>query len=120
MESFLYEYRALVKNKELPRDSRLFTLVPYIDHKGLMGVSGRLHKAPIPQEAKHPVILDPGNEVTRLVLTYYHQRLYCRGNGHVLNVVRQRYWDYRDYAPSRRLLTYVLSVAEDECNPITR
>ena len=76
MESFASEYQALLKNDELPNRSRLLTLQPYLDEKGLLRVGGRLHKAPLPEEIKHPIILDPKHEITRLIVAQFHQRLH--------------------------------------------
>lgn len=76
MESFASEYQALLKNDELPNRSRLLSLQHYLDEKGLRRVGGRLRKGPLPEEIKHPIILDPKHEITRLIVAQFHQRLH--------------------------------------------
>ena len=92
MESFPDDCEALLKNLPLPPKSKLLALNPYVDENGLLRVGGRLRKAPLPEETRHPVVLDPKHEVTRLVIQYCHLQSRCAGDAQVLNNLRQRYW----------------------------
>ena len=40
--------------------------------KGVLRVGGRIDLAELRWEAKHPIILDHGQDVTRLIVTDYH------------------------------------------------
>ena len=91
-ESFPDDCEALLKNVPLSPKSKLLALLPYMDEKGLVHVGGRLRKAPFPDETRHPLILDPKHDVTRLVILHHHLRSQCAGDAHVLNDLRQRYW----------------------------
>ena len=86
------DFEALSKNLPLPPKSSLLAFTPYLDEDGLIRVGGRLRKAPLPEETRHPVILDPKSEVTRLVILHHHLKSRCAGDAQVLNNVRQRYW----------------------------
>ena len=70
----------------------LLAFTPYLDNDGLVHVGGILRKAPLPEETRHPVILDPKSEVTRLVILHHHLESRCAGDAQVLNNLRQRYW----------------------------
>ena len=59
---------------------------------GVLRVGGRIEKAEIPWESKHPVILDHGHDVTRLIVIHYHRKLIHAGVEHVFNHVREKYW----------------------------
>ena len=102
-DSFHEDFQALKCNKPLPAASRLHALRPYVDEKGLLRVGGRLRKAPILETARHPLILCPKHEVTRLVVMYYHLRLYCPSDKHLLNELRQCYWITKGLATVRKL-----------------
>jgi transposase InsO family protein len=58
-----------------------------------MKVKGRLGKGHILDcEVKHPIILDPKNHFTKLLLQWYHERCGHQGQKTVANEVRQRFW----------------------------
>ena len=63
-KSFPEDYEALLKNLPLPPRSKLLAFAPYIDENGLACVGRRLCKAPLPEKNRHPVILDPRNDIT--------------------------------------------------------
>ena len=91
-KSFPDDFETLSKNLPLPPKSRLLAFTPYLDDDGLVRVGGRLRKAPLSEETRHPVILDPKSEVTRLVILHHHLESRCAGDAQVLNNLRQRYW----------------------------
>ena len=91
-KSFPDDFETLSKNLPLPPESRLLAFTPYLDDDGLVCVGGSLRKAPLPEETRHPVILDPKSEVTRLVILHHHLESRCAGDAQVLNNLRQRYW----------------------------
>ena len=62
-------------------------------------VGGRLRKASVPGETRHPLILDPKHGITRLIVIHHRLRLYCASNKHVLNEQRQKYWILKGLAP---------------------
>ena len=77
-KSFPEDFETLSKNLPLPPKSRLLAFTPYLDDDGLVRVGGRLWK--IPEETRHPVILDPKSEVTRLVILHHHLESRCAGD----------------------------------------
>ncbi|XP_078380261.1 uncharacterized protein LOC144663221 [Oculina patagonica] len=74
-DSFGLDFEALKANKRLPVKSRLSALRPYIDEAEYLRVGGRLRKAPVPEETRHPLILHPKHEITRLIVMHHHLRL---------------------------------------------
>ncbi len=48
-----------INTKIISKDSPLYQLQPFVDHDGLLKVSGRLHNAQLKEDTKHPIIL-PG------------------------------------------------------------
>ena len=92
LESFALDLDALSKKETLPPRSRLPALNPYIDQHGILRVGGRLRRAPIQEENRHPIILDPKHDVSRLIISHQHLRSHGAGDLHVLSELRQRYW----------------------------
>ncbi|XP_022785230.1 uncharacterized protein LOC111325651 [Stylophora pistillata] len=103
MDSFHLDFGALKSNKRLPVKSRLGALDPYVDEVECLRVDGRLRKAPLPEQSRHPLTLDPKHEITRLIVMHHHLRLYCTSNKHVLNELRQKYWILKGLATVQKI-----------------
>ena len=58
-EDFSEEIKILKRKQELPRTSSLIELYPFLDKVGLLRVGGRVGKASLPYDAKHPIIIHP-------------------------------------------------------------
>ena len=79
------------KKPPLKKSSAIYKLDPILDH-GLIRVGGRLQRAPVDSEAKHPVILPKTHHVVKLIVRYYHQAAGHSGLEYTLSLIRQRYW----------------------------
>jgi len=102
-EAYESEFHALAANKPIPISSRLHPLRPYVDKEGFLKVGGRLRKAPVTDSVRHPIILSPKHEVTRLIVMYYHHQLYCPSDKQLLNELRQTYWITKGLSTVHRL-----------------
>ena len=91
-ERFPEDLKELKAGRAVQRQSSLKALNPFLDDDGLLRVGGRLERANLPFEAKHPAILPKRHQVTRLVIADVHGRSRHMGVNHVLAEVRQRYW----------------------------
>ena len=116
-DSFGLDFEALKANKRLPVKSRLSALRPYIDEAECLRVGGRLCKAPVPEETRHPLILDPKHEITRLIVMHHHLRLYCTSNKHVLNELRQKYWILKGLATVQKISSSCPSCRRQRAKP---
>ncbi|KAL1273037.1 hypothetical protein QQF64_028899 [Cirrhinus molitorella] len=96
-ESFPLEVRALKTGQAIPTDSRLGSLAPeYDEATGLIRVGGRLRRADnLDLEAIHPILLDPGHPVTKLLIQETDQQLLHPGSERVLAELRRQYWVLR-------------------------
>ena len=102
-ESFLQDIEALRDGRPLPQRSQLHTLCPALGEDGLLRVGGRLRKAPVSEETRHQIILDPAHEIARLVITHYHLSLRCAGIAHVHSELRQQFWILRGQRAVRKV-----------------
>jgi len=101
--SFYLDIETLRADKRLPVKSKLSALNPFVDEAEWLRVGGRLRKAPVPEETRHPLILDPKHEITHLIVMHNHLRLYCTSNKHVLNELRQKYWILKGLATVQKI-----------------
>lgn len=65
-------------------NSRLYRLDPVMDNE-LVRVGGRLRKAAMPIESKHPVILSKSQHISHLLLCHIHEQLGHCGRNHMLS-----------------------------------
>jgi hypothetical protein len=89
---FQQEVNDLRAGHQIEEISKIVKLTPYFDHHGLMCVGGRLEKAPLPIDVRHPIILPRSERMTELILFKLH-----RDRGHLSasqlhHEARQQYW----------------------------
>ena len=82
----------MLKGTGIRPSSRLRNLGPFIDNEGLIRVSGRLQRSALPENAKHPVILDPKDRLVSLMIDKAHKENGHVGAQHTLHKLRQEYW----------------------------
>ena len=69
-------------HKNCTRDhllSKFESLNPFFDQEGILRVGGRLKKANLPTDVKHPILLPKAHKITMLIVNHYHQR--CQHQG---------------------------------------
>jgi len=71
---------------------------------GIRRVGGRLEKAPLSYEARHPVILPQVLNLTDLIIRQCHVNAAHSGANHTLTVVCQRYWILKAFVAVRRAI----------------
>lgn len=83
----MQDIKTLQKGNSLPCSSPLSCLDPILD-EGLLRVGGRLTKATLSRELKHPVILPKESHITRLILSHYHATICHQGRSQTLAELR--------------------------------
>ena len=86
------EFEALRQGKELDKTSTLITLSPFIDRHGVLCVGGRIGKASLPFDVRHPVILPPKERITALLVLQIHCDAAHPSVYRTHVQVRRRYW----------------------------
>lgn len=69
----------------------MFHLDLFLD-QSVLRVGGRLSRASIPAQTKHPVIQPRRSHVTTLIIHHIHEQLGHASRGHVLAKLREKYW----------------------------
>ncbi|KAE8278171.1 hypothetical protein D5F01_LYC23759 [Larimichthys crocea] len=93
-ESFPEEYALLQANKPISKQSPLNNLAPEFDHTtNLIRVGGRLRKSEdLDYSNMQPVVLDPKNYITQLLIKDHDKRLKHPGPERVFASLRRNYW----------------------------
>lgn len=86
------------------KTSNIYRLDP-VWKDDLLRVGGRLSRAALPEELKHPVILSKGQHVSNLILRSIHQQLGHAGRNHMLSTLRRRYWITNANSACRRIIS---------------
>lgn len=105
---FQEEMSALQRKEPIKKNSRILRLNPQLQ-EGIIRVGGRLSRASMPAEAKHPMLLPKGHYVAELILQDAHERLGHSGRNHVLSHVRQRYWIIDAASTIRKMLSHCVT-----------
>ena len=89
-QSFADELHTLAsEDSHVKRNSRIRKLDPVLDkNDGLLHVGGRLDRASMPAESKHPIILPKNHHISLLILRQIHHDLKHSGRNHMLAVLR--------------------------------
>ena len=103
-ESFPQEVAVLKLKQHVSSKSKLVSLSPFLDEHGIIRAGGRIERADIPFCSRHPVVLAPDHELTRLIIMNCHEKLKHEGVDHVRNELRQQYWILRCRATVRKIL----------------
>ncbi len=87
------EKKCLKEKKRLPASSKIRSLDPFLDIDEILRVGGRLRKAKLHHNVKHPIILPKKEVVVQRIIEYYHQEVAHLGRTSTLNEIRCRgYW----------------------------
>ena len=104
VKSFPQEIATLKRNQQVSPTSRLASLSPFLDGDEIVRVGGRIERADIPFSSRHPIVLSPDNELSRLIVMDCHEKLRHEGVQHVRNELRRQYWIPRCRTAVRKIL----------------
>ena len=92
MESYATEKKLLLSGKTISPNSKVVSLVPFIDSNGILRAKGRLCKAGLPYETKHPVISPSKRRVVQLYFNYQHKVFHHEDVEYIRNEVQKKFW----------------------------
>lgn len=92
IQYFATEYDCIEHQKQLPKNSTLRSLLPFMDEHGLLRVRGRIDNALIPYDQRHPMILPHNAILTQLIIQEAHIELKHSGEQATLRYVREKFW----------------------------
>ncbi|XP_046546891.1 uncharacterized protein LOC124256977 [Haliotis rubra] len=90
-EHYRSEINDLRKSGSVNRNSGIRRLSPFL-HDGLLHVGGRLSRARISEDMKHPILIPCTSPISILIIREIHENSGHIGRSQVLSTLRQRYW----------------------------
>ena len=70
------------------KQSSIYWLDPFLDSGGILRVGGRMNRAQLDMNVKHPIVLPKKCHVSELVIRHCHERVCHQGRGMTINEVR--------------------------------
>lgn len=83
--------------------SKLKSLVPYLDERGIIRATGRLNKSDLDSSQKHPIIMPPNHKFMIAFARSEHLKHIHAGPTLLLSVLRRQFWPLRGLQLCRRI-----------------
>ena len=113
---FTSEIADLESGRPINVKSSLSPLMPVYDGRHIR-VGGRLHKANIPTEAKHQIILPQKHVITRLLSEEIHVQYAHCGQEHLIAQLRQHYWPISARRIAKQVIASCLYCRKQRISP---
>ena len=94
----------LKNRKPVPVTSKLATLTPFIDARGILRVGGKLQHAPTSESAKHPVVFSPNSQLSTMIIREILNRLNHSSTERTLHELHQQYHVLQPRASIHRII----------------
>lgn len=101
---FKEDVDTLSKLKPLAKQSRLKSLNPYLDEKGIIRVGGRLEHAELQEETRFPAVIPHNHPLADLIILDAHKTVRHGGKVRTLSETRGRYWITRGLATVGKII----------------
>lgn len=101
---FAKEYECLSKSLPISSKSKILSLSPILDQKGILRVGGRLTNSSFDYEMIHPIILPANHHFTLLLLREAHEKLLHAGPQQMLASIREQYWPIHGRNMAKRVV----------------
>ncbi|XP_069129320.1 uncharacterized protein [Argopecten irradians] len=92
-EMYGKEIDALLNHNELPNDSTVLSLNPFIDENNILRVGGRLSNSDLGVKERNPVLVPGRHHIATLLIRHYHSKVSHQGRHLTEGAVRNAgYW----------------------------
>ena len=98
------EVQQLKTNGVVDRLSPLYKLSPFVDDQGILRVGGRLEKAKLPTDVKHPAVLHERHRLTRLIIWHFHLKNHSRAEALLADLRGAGYWPIHGRSTVKRII----------------
>lgn len=115
---YAVEIDRLKTGKALPMHSQILSLTPYLDADDVLRVQGRLTKALLPTNMKHPAILPTTSHFTTLIIRQAHFQTLHGGLHLTLRTVRDEFWIVQGKNTVKNILRKCVTCFRDKCRPV--
>jgi hypothetical protein len=92
IQSFGKELRSLKKGNNVPNDSKIKSLSPFVDPVSILRVGGRLRHSELCADQKNPMLLPRSSKLTDLIIHHEHYNSFHGGPQLLLSTIQRRFW----------------------------
>ena len=118
LESFPTEYRHLINNQEVKKNSPLLSLRPFISDI-LIRVGERIAKSHLPFKNKHQIVVAKDHPLSKLLIIH-HDEMNCRcGREQTLGLLRETVWIINGKSLTRKVLKECLYCKRQMLKPLS-
>lgn len=90
--AFHNDIHHLLNDRDIPSNSKLRSLNPFIDQHQVLRVGGRLQNSSLSFAEKHPIVMSNKCHLTKLIIRAHHLETMHGGSQLVLCLLRKKYW----------------------------
>ncbi|KAL4009002.1 hypothetical protein ACER0C_002854 [Sarotherodon galilaeus] len=90
-KSYAEEISCLQRGESVKRSSHIYKLNPVLEDD-VLRVGGRLSRAVMSEDSKHPVIIAKELHISNLILQHIHKEVGHGGRNHILSKLHKKYW----------------------------
>ena len=91
-EYFAQEIRALKSRGELPNNSKISSLSPFLDRENVLRVEGRIAQSLLSANEVNPFLLPSKHKLARLIVWHYHLTELHAGPRFLKSLIRREFW----------------------------
>ncbi|XP_062701379.1 uncharacterized protein LOC134285171 [Aedes albopictus] len=102
-ECYPQELKELAKRGSVHDSSNIAALHPQLCD-GVMRVGGRLSKASISSDRKHPYILHHKHPLATMIVRHFHYKLFHAGQQLLISAVRGKFWPVHIHSLARKVI----------------
>ena len=102
-KAYSAEIKAIKKNNTVLKGSPLLKFNPVLTSDGLIRIGGRIDKANVSYDMRHPILLPKQSPLAYLIIRDAHQKVGHQGKNAMLAKVRERYWIFGANQLSKRI-----------------
>ncbi|XP_024887380.1 uncharacterized protein LOC112464561 [Temnothorax curvispinosus] len=109
-----------MSGKQIRSSSKLLSLNPFVDERGLLRVGGRIQNSHVAFEKKHPIILPSDSRFTRLLFKKEYRRLLHIGPQALLYSIREKYWPFKGKIIARKITHDCITCFRNKPKPLSQ
>ncbi|XP_045026268.1 uncharacterized protein LOC116917407 [Daphnia magna] len=94
-EAFPEDIARLKRGKPLRSSSHLLVLSPTLDEDGILRLGGRIDRAKLPYDARHPPLLPSKHPLTEKIVEVVHGQMHHAGTDNLFAKLCQHFWIIR-------------------------
>lgn len=85
---FSKEIKCIYDKQDIPKNSPIANLNPFIDSHGMLRVGGHLNKAKLGEQEQNPLIIPGRHHLSTLLIRHYHERVKHQGRHFTEGAIR--------------------------------